>query len=65
MAKRGDRRGGGWVGSALSRGTAIYSFTYSYFKKGCHSQELKLEPKGTLGTLILSDVAFVKVVIIV
>ena len=35
---------------------------YSYFIKGCHSQSLILEPKGTLGTVIISDNAPVKVV---
>ena len=28
---------------------------YSYFKKGCHSQQSILEPKGAVGIVIMSD----------
>ena len=35
---------------------------YSYFKKGCSSHWSILEPQGTLGTVIMSDNALVKVV---
>ena len=34
----------------------ISLYTYSYFRKGYHSQLPILEPKGTLGTVIMSDV---------
>ena len=35
---------------------------YSYFKKGCHSQLSILEPKGTLGIVMMSDNAQAKFV---
>ena len=35
---------------------------YSCFKKGCHSQQSILEPKGALGTVIMGDNTPTKVV---
>ena len=40
----------------------IHIMIYSYFKTGCNSQSLILEPKITLGIVILSDNAPAKVV---
>ena len=39
-----------------------YSAVIQLFKKGCHDQWLILGPKGTLGTVKMSDNAPVKVV---
>ena len=41
---------------------SFQNLLYRYFKKGSHSQWSVLEPKGTLGTVIMSDNAPAKVV---
>ena len=40
----------------------MLEYIYSYFKKGCHSQKSILEPKRTVGTVIMSDNVTAKVV---
>ena len=53
-------------GMLLAALTAILKlgYTYSYFKKGCHSKLSILEPKGTVGTVIMSDNTPAKVAIV-
>ena len=46
------------------QGLGIIVLVYSYFKKGCYSQQSILEPKGTLGTVLMSDNLPAKVVTI-